>query len=114
MLPSSIRSLVDHPDSTIVVFGPVLQPGRRVAIERMALQPGSRILEIGVGTALDASLYPDECEVVGIDVSAGMLDKARERIRSPNSCATSASYGWTPPTSPSRRIFRRRLCAVYD
>jgi phosphatidylethanolamine/phosphatidyl-N-methylethanolamine N-methyltransferase len=64
-----------------LVFGPILQPGRRIAIERMALQPGSRVLEVGVGTALDASLYPVDCEVVGIDVSSGMLDKACERIR---------------------------------
>jgi phosphatidylethanolamine/phosphatidyl-N-methylethanolamine N-methyltransferase len=63
------------------MFGPLLQPGRRTAIERMALRPGSRVLEVGVGTALDASLYPHDCDVVGIDVSSGMLDKARERLQ---------------------------------
>ena len=85
---SSVGSVafVDRLYSTItpfydLVFGPILQPGRRIAVERMALQPGSRVLEVGVGTALDASLYPDDCEIVGIDVSSGMLEKARERIR---------------------------------
>ena len=47
-------ALVDRIYSSItpfydVVFGPVLQPGRRIAIERMALEPGTRILEVGVG-----------------------------------------------------------------
>jgi phosphatidylethanolamine/phosphatidyl-N-methylethanolamine N-methyltransferase len=61
--------------------GPLLQLGRTAAIARMGLQPGTRVLEVGVGTALDAALYPADCEVVGIDISAGMLEKARERLR---------------------------------
>lgn len=64
-----------------LVFGPVLQAGRRTAIARMPLCAGARVLEVGVGTALTAALYPSDCEVVGIDVSVGMLEKARERIQ---------------------------------
>jgi phosphatidylethanolamine/phosphatidyl-N-methylethanolamine N-methyltransferase len=64
-----------------LVFGPILQAGRRTAIDRMPLYPGARVLEVGIGTGLTAALYPSGCEVVGIDVSAGMLEKARERIR---------------------------------
>jgi phosphatidylethanolamine/phosphatidyl-N-methylethanolamine N-methyltransferase len=62
------------------IFGPTLHPGRIQAIQRMAIAPGSRILEVGVGTGINASLYPDDCEVVGIDFSASMLEKARERL----------------------------------
>ena len=62
------------------IFGPTLHPGRLQAIQRMVIAPGSRILEVGVGTGINASLYPSDCEVVGIDFSASMLEKARERL----------------------------------
>jgi phosphatidylethanolamine/phosphatidyl-N-methylethanolamine N-methyltransferase len=61
-------------------FGPTLHPGRLVAIERMSIQPGDRILEVGVGTGINASLYPRSCHVTGIDLSDSMLEKARERV----------------------------------
>lgn len=62
------------------LFGKVFQQGRESAIRRLAAAPGERILEVGVGTGLTLSLYPAHCEVIGIDLSAGMLEKARERI----------------------------------
>jgi phosphatidylethanolamine/phosphatidyl-N-methylethanolamine N-methyltransferase len=62
-----------------VVFGLPLDPGRRRAIRRMALEPGERVLEIGVGTGINLCLYPSACEVTGIDLSRAMLDKARAR-----------------------------------
>jgi phosphatidylethanolamine/phosphatidyl-N-methylethanolamine N-methyltransferase len=62
-------------------FGPTLHHGRLVAIERMGIASGNRILEVGVGTGINAALYPRDCDVTGIDFSAQMLDKARERVR---------------------------------
>jgi len=62
-----------------VVYGPVLHPGRLRALKRMALEPGQRILEVGVGTGINTTLYPRDCAVVGIDVSEAMLEKARQR-----------------------------------
>ena len=63
-----------------VIFGPTLHPGRLVARDRMEIRPGSHILEVGVGTGINASLYPRNCHVTGIDLSTSMLDKARERV----------------------------------
>ncbi|MBI2835435.1 MAG: methyltransferase domain-containing protein [Acidobacteria bacterium] len=63
-----------------LIFGPTLHPGRLAAIQRMNLQPGDRILEVGVGTGINATLYPRHCSVVGIDLSSSMLEKARERV----------------------------------
>lgn len=61
-------------------FGPTLHPGRLRAIQRMGLRPGDHILEVGVGTGINASLYPRECTVTGVDFSSSMLEKARDRI----------------------------------
>jgi len=62
-----------------LVFGPTLHPGRLQAIERMNIQPGMRVLEVGVGTGINLSLYPKDAAITGIDFSEAMLEKARER-----------------------------------
>jgi phosphatidylethanolamine/phosphatidyl-N-methylethanolamine N-methyltransferase len=64
-----------------VIFGPTLHHGRLVAIERMAIKPDDRVLEVGVGTGINTSLYPTTGSVTGIDLSSSMLEKARERVR---------------------------------
>jgi phosphatidylethanolamine/phosphatidyl-N-methylethanolamine N-methyltransferase len=61
-------------------FGPTLHPGRVQAIQRMGIGRGDRILEVGVGTGINAGLYPRDCKVTGIDLSSSMLEKAHERI----------------------------------
>ena len=63
-----------------VFFGPALHPGRLVARDRMGITPGDHILEVGVGTGINTSLYPKNCQITGIDLSTSMLDKARERV----------------------------------
>lgn len=62
------------------IFGPTLHPGRLQARDRMVIAPGDRILEVGVGTGINTTLYPKSCQVTGIDLSRPMLDKARERV----------------------------------
>jgi phosphatidylethanolamine/phosphatidyl-N-methylethanolamine N-methyltransferase len=62
-----------------LAFGPALQPGRIRAVERMNIQAGERVLEVGVGTGINLSLYPRNCQMTGIDFSSSMLEKARER-----------------------------------
>lgn len=61
-------------------FGPTLHPGRVQALQRMGIESGDRILEVGVGTGINATLYPRDCAVTGIDLSDSMLEKARERV----------------------------------
>ena len=63
-----------------VFFGPILHPGRLLALERMRIAPGDRVLEVGVGTGINSALYPRTCDVTGIDFSASMLEKARRRV----------------------------------
>ncbi len=46
----------------------------------LELRSGERVLEIGVGTGLLLPLYPRTVEVIGVDLSEGMLEEARDRI----------------------------------
>ncbi len=62
-----------------IVFGPVFRRGRRAAVTA-AERIGGRILEVGVGTGLSLSDYGTRNRIVGIDISAPMLEKARARV----------------------------------
>lgn len=70
---SNYASVYDH------IFGRVFHEGRESAVRNLDVKPGERVLEVGVGTGLSLPLYPSHCRVTGIDLSDGMLDKARER-----------------------------------
>ena len=63
-----------------VVFGAVLQPGRKAVLDALKLRPGDRVLEVGVGTGISLPLYPRDVRITGIDVSSEMLEKARGRV----------------------------------
>ena len=94
-----------------LTFGPTLHPGRLQAIQRMGLTDKDRVLEVGVGTGINLSLYPREAAVVGIDFSSSMLEKARERAARKD---VPRSLRLLPRPSLSRsirhsfRVFRRR------
>ncbi len=62
-----------------MVFGPVFRRGRRAAVG-VAERVGGRILEVGVGTGLSLGDYSPRNRIVGIDISAPMLEKARTRV----------------------------------
>ncbi|MBN9040787.1 MAG: SAM-dependent methyltransferase [Rhizobiales bacterium 62-47] len=61
--------------------GPVMVKGRRAAASA-ARAVGGRILEVGVGTGLSFDDYDASTEITGIDLSAPMLAKAREKMAS--------------------------------
>jgi len=63
------------------VFGNKMQSRMADAIRRMNIQPGERVLDIGIGTGVSLELYPRHCQVTGIDISEGMLAKAQDRVR---------------------------------
>lgn len=63
------------------VFGGVSAFGRRRAVAEVNRLPGTRVLEVGVGTGLALPRYGGDKRVVGIDLSREMLEKAAERVR---------------------------------
>jgi phosphatidylethanolamine/phosphatidyl-N-methylethanolamine N-methyltransferase len=62
-------------------FGRVAAEGRKHAVEMINRRQG-RVLEVGVGTGLSLPRYRRDLEIVGIDLSPEMLQKARERVAS--------------------------------
>ena len=67
-------------------FGPTLHGARLAAMTRLPIESGNSILEVGVGTGINALLYPKHCDVTGIDFSSSMLKKARRRLRQRGVC----------------------------
>ena len=95
-----------------IVFGPTLHAGRLQALQRMAIAPGDRILEVGVGTGINLTLYPaglpdHRHRSVGLDAREGARARRQERPRATSACwqmdATSHRL--------SRRLLRHRLRA---
>jgi phosphatidylethanolamine/phosphatidyl-N-methylethanolamine N-methyltransferase len=60
-------------------FGRFASEGRKHAVEIINQSKG-RVLEVGVGTGLSLPAYARHLEIVGIDLSPEMLEKARERV----------------------------------
>lgn len=64
-----------------LVFGNVFKTGRALSVEA-ANRVGGRVLEVGCGTGLSLPQYSRRCTLFGIDISDGILEKARERAKS--------------------------------
>lgn len=60
-------------------FGVVATEGRKHTVEIINQRTGS-LLEVGVGTGLSLPAYKPHLDIVGIDLSPEMLEKARERV----------------------------------
>jgi phosphatidylethanolamine/phosphatidyl-N-methylethanolamine N-methyltransferase len=60
-------------------FGRFAAEGRKHSVE-IINQSRGRVLEVGVGTGLSLPAYGRHLDIVGIDLSPEMLEKARERV----------------------------------
>lgn len=64
-----------------VLFGPVLAPGIHATIRSLDIPRGARVLEVGVGTGLSLEAYPHHAQVVAIDTSEQMLQRAADMVQ---------------------------------
>jgi phosphatidylethanolamine/phosphatidyl-N-methylethanolamine N-methyltransferase len=62
-----------------LIFGKMLQPGRELAFSYLNETPHRKILDIGVGTGITFDSYPEQSYVVGNDISAKMIERAKKR-----------------------------------
>lgn len=67
-------------DATV---GRFFLPGRARAMALLNLQPGERVLLVGVGTGADLLFLPAGVAATGIDLSPDMLAKARQKLPLP-------------------------------
>lgn len=62
------------------IFTGVFSPRINRVIGELDIEPGSRVLEVGIGTGLSLTAYPDHCDVVGVDLAVDMLARAQRKI----------------------------------
>ncbi len=62
------------------VFGGISAFGRRRAVASVNRLPGTRVLEVGVGTGLALPHYQASKRITGVDLSGAMLARARQRV----------------------------------
>jgi phosphatidylethanolamine/phosphatidyl-N-methylethanolamine N-methyltransferase len=62
------------------VFARVFYPRIAQVVRSLNIEPGARVLEVGVGTGLSFTAYPTHCQVIGVDLAPEMLEQAQEKI----------------------------------
>lgn len=63
-----------------LIFRRVFYPRIAMVIRSLGIEPGARVLELGVGTGLSLDAYPPHCQVTGIDLAPDMLERAQDKI----------------------------------
>jgi len=63
-----------------LLFRHVFYPRIATVIRSLAIEPGARVLELGVGTGLSLDAYPRHCHVTGIDLAPDMLERAQDKV----------------------------------
>ncbi|MBC8109092.1 MAG: methyltransferase domain-containing protein [Anaerolineae bacterium] len=65
-------------------FGRLVRRRIERAIHHMNIGDNDRVLDLGIGTGVSMNYYPRHAQLVGVDLSGGMLREARKKIREMN------------------------------
>jgi phosphatidylethanolamine/phosphatidyl-N-methylethanolamine N-methyltransferase len=85
MQEASTKKIYDiHSVFYDATFGRLVRRRIERAINHMNIQQTDVVLDLGIGTGVSLNYYPDRGQIVGIDLSAGMLREARKKIRERN------------------------------
>ena len=105
------------------IFGKIFHESREACVRNLRIRPEENILEVGVGTGIALEYYPKNCNITGIDLSSGMLAKARQRqshyhldhVRlmlmdaAMTSPTTASTQSWRRTSSPRCRTIAKSL-----
>jgi phosphatidylethanolamine/phosphatidyl-N-methylethanolamine N-methyltransferase len=81
MQESSTKKIYDvHSLFYDATFGRLVRRRIARAIGHMNIQPTDRVLDLGIGTGVSLNYYPNRGRIIGLDLSSGMLRKARQKI----------------------------------
>ncbi|MBI1368414.1 MAG: methyltransferase domain-containing protein [Planctomycetes bacterium] len=61
-------------------FGKLVEQRVMRAIRELRPAPGERVLDMGIGTGMTLEHYPNHVRIVGVDMSAGMLRQAAQKV----------------------------------
>ncbi|MGH7214098.1 MAG: class I SAM-dependent methyltransferase [Tepidisphaeraceae bacterium] len=82
MQESSTKKIYDvHSMFYDATFGRLVRTRIERAIHHMNVAEGQNVLDLGIGTGVSLNFYPQHAQIVGVDLSAGMLREARKKIR---------------------------------
>jgi phosphatidylethanolamine/phosphatidyl-N-methylethanolamine N-methyltransferase len=83
MQESSTKKIYDiHSMFYDATFGRLVRRRIARAISHMNIAPADRVLDLGIGTGVSLNYYPlDRGQIVGVDLSSGMLREARKKVR---------------------------------
>src|SRR4051794_14739676 len=85
MQESSTRKIYDvHAMFYDATFGRLVRRRIERAIHHMNIGDNDRVLDLGIGTGVSMNYYPRHAQLIGIDLSGGMLREARKKIREMN------------------------------
>ena len=64
-----------------VTFGKLVRRHIRKAITHMDVRDTDVVLDVGIGTGASLHFYPPKGQIIGIDLSGGMLRECKKKIR---------------------------------
>lgn len=83
-------------------FGRMVEHKLERALDQLHLKAGDRVLDLGVGTGATLPYYPKDVNVVGVDLSEGMLAQAHHRCETEGMthCQLLCADALLPPFAP--------------